>query len=107
MTLVNSSSKEKQVKLEMLLAADNGGTVELTSPFFTEKLKIDWKGQQFSRTFTLPPGEHEIRFACDARRVLPPNDFRELVFRVINFEVTQIQVEAKTEEKKVQAAGAR
>ena len=109
MTLVNSSSIEKQVKLEMLLAADNGGTVEVASPFFTEKLKVDWKGQQVSRTFALPPGEHAIRFACDARRVLPPNDFRELVFRVINFEVTPIQAEAevKTEEKKVQAAGAR
>jgi len=93
----------------MLLAADNGGTVEVTSPFFTEKMKVDWKGQQLSRTFALPPGEHEIRFACDARRVLPPNDFRELVFRVINFEVTPIQAEAevKAEEKKVQAAGAR
>jgi phosphoglycerol transferase len=109
MTLVNSSSKEKQVKLDMLLAADNGGTVEVVSPFFTEKLKVDWKGQQFSRTFALPPGQHSIRFACDARRVLPPNDFRELVFRVINFEVTPIQAEAeaKTEEKKTQAAGAR
>ncbi|MGH9849885.1 MAG: hypothetical protein ACREBD_08505 [Blastocatellia bacterium] len=109
MTLVNSSSKEKQVKLEMLLAADNGGTVEVVSPFFNEKMKVDWKGQQFSRTFALPPGEHAIRFACDARRVLPPNDFRELVFRVINFEVTPVQAatEEKVEEKKVKAAGAR
>ncbi len=105
MKLVNRTSRDQQVKLEMILAADNGGTVEVASQFFTGKLKVDWKGQQFSRNFTLPPGEHAIRFACDARRVLPPNDFRELVFRVINFEVTPMQ--AATEEKKTQAAGAR
>jgi phosphoglycerol transferase len=105
MKLVNRTSAEREVKLEMILAADNGGTVEVASPFFTEKLKVDWKGRQFSRTFALPPGESAIRFACDARRVLPPNDFRELVFSVVNFEVTPTQ--PATEEKKVQAAGAR
>jgi phosphoglycerol transferase len=104
MKLVNRTSRDKQVELKMILAADNGGVVEAHSSFFDEKVKVDWKGQQVSKTFTLPPGEHSVRFYSDARRILPPNDFRELVFCVINFEVTPIQ--ALTEEKKTQAAGA-
>jgi phosphoglycerol transferase len=105
MMLVNRTARDRQVELKMILAADNGGTVEVKSLFFNEKMKVDWKGQQFSRNFTLPPGEHEIRFSSDARRILPPNDFRELVFSVGNFEVTPVQ--AAAEEKKTRPAGAR
>jgi phosphoglycerol transferase len=88
MKLVNRTSRDQQVKLDMILAADNSGTARMESRFFSEQMKIDWKGQPFSKTFTLPPGEHEMAFSGDSRRVLPPNDFRELVFRVINFKVT-------------------
>ncbi|MCI0389137.1 MAG: hypothetical protein MOB07_10295 [Acidobacteria bacterium] len=88
MKLVNRTSRDQQVKLDMILAADYSGVTRMESRFFSEQMKIDWKGQPFSKTFTLPPGEHEIAFSSDSRRVLPPNDFRELVFRVINFRVT-------------------
>ncbi len=103
MKLVNRTSRQQQVKLDMILAADNGGTVRMESRLFNDQAKVDWKGQPFSKTFTLPPGESALRFTSDARRVLPPNDFRELVFRVINFDLML----ASTEEKKSQAASAR
>ena len=74
--------------MDLILAADNSGSTRLESRFFSEQLKIDWKGQPFTKTFTLPPGEHDIAFSSDSRRVLPVNDFRELVFRVINFRLT-------------------
>jgi phosphoglycerol transferase len=105
MRLINRGSQPREVKLEMIVAADNGGTVEMQSAFFSEQLKVDWKGQPFTRTFTLPPGEHEVNFSSDAQPILPLNDFRELVFRVINFEMVPVQ--AAVEEKKAQAAGAR
>lgn len=88
MKLINRTSRDQQVKLDMNLAADNSGSTRIESRFFNEQIKIDWKGQPFSKTFTLPPGEHEIAFSGDSQRVIPPNDFRELVFRVINFKVT-------------------
>jgi hypothetical protein len=88
----------------MILSADNGGSVTVESGFFNERIKVDWRGQPFSKTFTLPPGESVINFSSDARPVLPPNDFRELVFRVINFELTLTQ--ASVDEKKSQAATA-
>jgi hypothetical protein len=59
----------------------------MESPFFNDQVKVDWKGQPFSKTFTLPPGEHTIAFSGDSQRVLSPNDYRELVFRVINFQL--------------------
>jgi phosphoglycerol transferase len=105
MKLINRTSRDQQVKMDMILAAENGGTVRVESKFFNEKAKVDWKGQPFSKTFALPPGEHAIDFSCDARRALPPNDFRELVFSVVNFEVTLAQT--STEEKKSQAATGR
>jgi phosphoglycerol transferase len=104
MKLINRTSRDQQVKLDMILSADNGGNVTVESRFFNERIKVDWKGQPCSKTFTLPPGESAINFSSDARRVLPPNDFRELVFRVINFELRLAQ--ASTEEKKGQAATA-
>ncbi len=88
MKLVNRTPRDQQVKLDMVLAADNSGSARMESPLFSEQMKIDWKGQPFTKTFTLPPGEHEIAFSSDSRRVLPPNDYRELVFRVINFRLT-------------------
>ncbi len=88
MKLINRTQRDQQVKLDMILAADNEGTARMESPLFNGQLKIDWKGKPFTTTFTLPPGEHAIDFSGDSRRVLPPNDYRELVFRVINFELT-------------------
>ena len=88
MKLINRTSRDQMVKLDMTLSADNTGVARMESRFFNEQMKIDWKGQPFTKTFTLPPGEHAINFSSDSRRVLPPNDFRELVFRVRNFRVT-------------------
>ena len=87
MKLINRTSTDQQVKLDMILAADNSGVTRMESPFFSDQVKVDWKGQPFSKTFTLPPGEHTISFSGDSQRVLSPNDYRELVFRVINFQL--------------------
>lgn len=104
MKLINRTSRDRQVKLDMVVSADNGGNVMVKSRFFNERINVDWKGRPFSKTFTLPPGESAISFSSDARRVLPPNDFRELVFRVINFELTLAQA-SMDEEKSRAAAG--
>jgi len=84
---VNRTSKDQPVHLEMTLAVDNGGTLEMTSPFFSERLQLNKAGQKFSQDFTLPPGEHFVYFKSDGKRVLSPSDFRELVFRVRNFKL--------------------
>lgn len=87
MMLVNRTPHAQKVRLETTLAADYGGNLKLQSPFFNEQLHIDKTGTKLTKTFELPPGEHTLFFECDAQRIFPPNDFRELVFRVRNFKV--------------------
>jgi phosphoglycerol transferase len=85
--LVNRTDRNLELNLETLLTADNGGDLKLTSPFFQEKLSIDRLGRLLSKSITLPPGQQFIEFECNAERILPPNDFRELVFQMRNFKL--------------------
>jgi phosphoglycerol transferase len=91
---VNRTGQDKPVHLEMTLAVDNGGTLEMSSPFFSERLQLNKSGQKFSKDFTLPPGEHFVYFKSDGKRVLSPSDFRELVFRVRNFKLISTETAA-------------
>ncbi len=84
---VNRTGKDKQVNLEMTLAVDNGGTLEMDSPFFSERLMVDKAGKKFAKSFTLPPGEHFVYFKSNGKRVLSTSDFRDLVFRIRNFKL--------------------
>lgn len=92
--LVNRTGQDKPVNLEMTLAVDNGGTLEMSSPFFSERLTLDKGGKKFAKSFTLPPGEHFVYFKSDGKRVLSPSDFRELVFRVRNFKLLPAEAAA-------------
>ena len=91
LNLVNHSHQAKTVTLEMSFAAGAAAKLHISSPFFSDQLEIGQSGTTpFSKTITVPPGWHSIRFDCDARPVLTPNDFRELVFRVHNFKLREI-----------------
>jgi phosphoglycerol transferase len=88
MQLVNRTRREQRVKLEMSFAAGSQANLRIESPFFAEQLVVNKPESVFSRMIALPPGSHTFRFTCDARRILTPNDFRDLVFRVHNFKLT-------------------
>lgn len=90
LALVNRTGRAQKVRVEMTLAADYGGRLEMKGPFFSESRTIDRQGYQFTKEFLLPPGAHHTELSCDARRVLAPNDFREMVFRVRNFKLTPV-----------------
>ncbi|MEP7273794.1 MAG: hypothetical protein ABI882_20005, partial [Acidobacteriota bacterium] len=90
LNLVNHSHQAKRVTLEMSFAVGAAGKLHISSPFFTEEVDVSQTPTAFSKTITVPPGWHSIRFACDARPVLTPNDFRDLVFRVHNFTLREI-----------------
>jgi phosphoglycerol transferase len=102
---VNRTGKDQPVNLEMTLAVDNGGTLEMTSPFFSERLTLDKAGKKFAKGFTLPPGEHFVYFKSDGKRVLSPSDFRELVFRVRNFKLLPAEAAAPAPLASVWQAG--
>jgi len=93
--IINGSPHARRVTLEMSFASENEGNLRIDSPLFSEQLKTRPAGQSFFKEIVIPPGQHLIHFTCDARRVLAPLDFRQLVFRVINFKLRMVTVEEK------------
>jgi phosphoglycerol transferase len=85
--LINRASRSKPVTFEMAFMAPHPGTLRIDSPEFSRQLRLGPVSQALSATASVPPGQHTIRFHCDAPRVLAPRDNRHLVFRVINFRV--------------------
>jgi phosphoglycerol transferase len=92
--VINNSLKEdRKLKLEMGLATgyEELANLSLDGDLMSEKLKINVRPTPFSKTITIPPGRHSIRFTCDAKRVDAPLDKRSLVFKVINFSAEEIK----------------
>jgi phosphoglycerol transferase len=89
----NTLNKDRKVQLTMELASGYPEPANLTleGPLISEKLKINLQPMDFSRTITIPPGRHVIRFTCDARRVEAPLDPRVLVFKVLSFRFEEIK----------------
>ena len=88
--ITNGAERPRRVTLEMSFAAENDANLWITSPLLTEQLRIGFTPKPFSKTITIPPGEHTINFASDARRVLAPGDFRHLILKINNFKLTAI-----------------
>lgn len=83
--LTNGGRHAKRVTLEMSFVSNHEGNLWITGPLLSEQLRIGLTPRAFSRTISVPPGQHTLAFACDAPRVLVAGDRRELVFRVVNF----------------------
>ncbi len=85
--LINSSPHEKTVTLEMLFATGYAeeASLVLSGPLISEHVKVNSNPRFFSKTLSIPPGHHTVKFTCDARRVNAPRDPRHIVFKVVNF----------------------
>jgi hypothetical protein len=82
----NSSSKPRRVTLSTGLSTDNekAAPLKIRSPFFSDTLAVSNRQAPYTRTFTVPPGDHTIVFTCMAPRSTAP-DPRNLVLRFDNF----------------------
>jgi phosphoglycerol transferase len=83
--LVNGARRPRRVTFEMSFLAFRSAQLRLEGPLLSEHLPIGPAPRPVSKTITIPPGRHTIRFHCDAPRVLASGDRRHLVFRVNNF----------------------
>jgi hypothetical protein len=92
MIVTNSSDVPRQVQIEMTLASGHSqfSALRLSGPLWDEEFKIDHFGQSTGKTLTVPPGDHAIKLACDARRVVAPSDPRRMVFKVMNFKLREV-----------------
>jgi phosphoglycerol transferase len=83
--LTNPASEARRVLVETALAALSAGTLEIRSPFWADKVSVTTTPAPYAKIITVPPGEHVIRWQCNAPRTPIPNDDRTLIFRVNNF----------------------
>ncbi len=91
--LKNTLTKSRQIKLKMSLATgwQEVSNLYIRSSLFSENLTINSTPYFFSKKITIPPGERTITFISDAKRVNAPLDSRFLVFRVMNFSMTELR----------------
>ncbi|MFN0111882.1 MAG: hypothetical protein ACKVZH_23735 [Blastocatellia bacterium] len=93
LVIVNRSTRTKEVMLEMGLGGGKACNLTVESEFFSERLALQEKGSlPFSRKLILPPGKHSIRFHSDGQRILTPGDYRELVFYLSDFKLTDFKL---------------
>jgi phosphoglycerol transferase len=83
----NRSSHTRTVVFQMSFASghEEYSDLVISSPLISEKLRINAEPKPYYKTISLPPGNHVIKFASNARRVDAPQDPRDIVFRVENF----------------------
>ena len=82
----NSKNTSKEITINMLLKTGDAGQSKLIlqGNLFNESLTISNEPIQFTKTFSVPPGEHTIKFESDAKQFLS-GDTRSLFFAVVNF----------------------
>ncbi len=103
----NASGRTRRVTLELgLRAADgNGGELSLGGDLLTERIDLGDGETRIARTLDVPPGRHIVSFACTARAVRVPNDFRRLVFMVRNFHAAEFSGEQEATRRASAATG--
>ena len=91
LTLNNYAERPRTVSLEMAFATGHKEESDFVlSGLISEQLKINENPRLYSKTVTIPPGNHVIRFTSNASRVDAPLDPRVLIFRIENFRLTQL-----------------
>jgi phosphoglycerol transferase len=85
--IANYSQRPRRLELEMDLFSGypQPSQIRIQGPETSDAFLINDKGQKFTATVTVSPGNSTISFASDAQSVVSPGDGRNLVFRVVNF----------------------
>jgi phosphoglycerol transferase len=92
LSISNPSRRERVFKLEMTVSTGylEPSQLHMSSPWFDHVIAVTATGQAYSKVFALPPGRHVIRFQCNGKRVEAPGDPRTMVFRVHQFQLTEL-----------------
>jgi phosphoglycerol transferase len=85
--IINPSAQPKELVFAATFAVLTAGNLEIQSVLWQETVRLSTSTMRYSKTITVPPGEHLIRFQCDAPRTPVPNDDRTLIFHINNFVV--------------------
>ncbi|MGZ5437135.1 MAG: hypothetical protein ACXWID_15485 [Pyrinomonadaceae bacterium] len=85
--MTNFSQRPRRLEVEMTLLSGypQPSQIRIQGAELSDTFLINDKGQEFTATVTVSPGNSIISFASDAQRLVAPGDGRNLVFRVVNF----------------------
>jgi len=87
----NPASETREMEISTRLATGQPGEANLwIEGLFSDHLKISGAGVLYHKVFQVPPGAHQLRFSCDAPRVIAPSDSRQLVFTMENFQCRDV-----------------
>lgn len=87
--LINTSDKSKTVNVSGYYSSgfETTSILDLSSPLFQEKIKINSSPTYYKKTLNLQPGVTTITFKSSADKLVAPNDPRSLYFRLDNFTI--------------------
>jgi len=94
LSVKNPASKARKIKIRMSFATSypEYSNLRIESNLLpSEVVKINNQPLAFEKTVLVPPGNHTIKFSSDAKIAIQTalRDVREIVFRILNFEVKE------------------
>lgn len=89
--VINPINTSRNVKFDMLLTTGKTGKSKLLieSDLFKDSIDISEQPLKLTKTISVPPGKHTIKFTSNAEPLDSPGDTRSLVFTVTNFQITE------------------
>ena len=87
----NTSTQPRRLTLSAGLSTgyEKAAPLRIRSPFFEDTVAVSSHRLAYSRTFTVPPGDHTIVFTCRAPRLDVRGDPRDRVLRVDGFQLSR------------------
>ncbi len=89
LTIVNDNKETKNISLKFEVVSNypEYSNLVISSKIFTQKLRINETTTSFKKQIVLPKGKFEIKFDTDAKKVILPNNERDLYFRIFNLKI--------------------
>jgi len=88
-TLVNDNPEDKNIVLKFSVTANypEYSNLKISSKSFTKNIKINRTIINFEKKIKLSQRKYQINFDTDSKKVIAPNDPRDLYFRIYNLRV--------------------
>lgn len=85
LTLDNTSEETRHLTMRLRWHTARASRVRLEGPLARTEMTVDEAGAMLSTRLVVPPGRHDVVFACDGPPVEAPGDSRRLVLCVEDF----------------------
>lgn len=91
--VINPSDKERTflINTTFFTGSSDFSLLKIDGTSISENLFLNNQGYNFQKKIDLPPGKSMIKFRSDAQRVYAPGDSRDLVFRINDFQITELE----------------